>query len=199
MPALCGAKSTGPTKNCEEEGSATWRKSGRRVHAGWPASYPIFKDCILPGRESNSVSLSLRNCQNNLEKIDGKKEDGSILWGMKRGNLESLTCMLTFGIYFLQACLRGETKARAFLSGSLLGELAAVESIMMERAASRVMADSTARSITSQDQQIIQASIPPELPSNYMDSKVNPDHTCSICLVCFCGTSACIEALYAEC
>lgn len=88
-----------------------------------------------------------------------------------------------------QACLRGEVNARAFMSASLLAELAAIETIMTERAAQK----ERKRGATGSTQGPLQQSLTVEVeegvkaapPTTVIEKgvEVEREHTCAICLV----------------
>lgn len=90
------------------------------------------------------------------------------------------------GEEFMLACLRGEVNARAFMSASLLAELAAIETIMTERAVQmekkqqQVLPSSQGleQSLTVVDE----AATTPPTAIIEEGVEVDRDHTCAVCL-----------------
>jgi hypothetical protein len=90
------------------------------------------------------------------------------------------------GEEFMQACLRGEVNARAFMSASLMAELAAIETIMTERAAQmeRKQATGSGQGLQQSLTRELEEGRSPPGPTTVIEEgvEVEREHTCAICL-----------------
>ena len=89
----------------------------------------------------------------------------------------------------LQACLRGEVKARAFMSAPLLAELAAIEQMMLDKAGKTTagheppIPDPTSSPVQAGEEHG-SAADPSHASSSVLEfSDIDQDNMCAICLV----------------
>ena len=89
----------------------------------------------------------------------------------------------------LQACLRGEVKARAFMSAPLLAELAAIEQMMLDKAGKRAAGhepttpEATSSPVQAGEEQGSAADQSHASSSVPECSAIDEDCVCAICLV----------------
>ena len=84
----------------------------------------------------------------------------------------------------LQACFRGETQARTFMSASLLVELTAIETMMIQKA-KEVNPDNAQAAETprSQDEDLDELTMTSPVTAEMAETEIESDHACAICLV----------------